>query len=436
MSATNKPIRRIISTGRSASLFAGVLLLGWAFATPTSAAIITSGDVSPGPVGTQPNPWSPGLLAVGINNSGSLTVTNGSVVNTTSSYIALNTGSTASFLFSGPGTRWNNIAALTVGNSGVATAVIEDGALVDIGGTVIMGDSTAGTTVLIGSTNSSNPATLRIAADLYLGGDSAGPAGGTAMLTVATGGLLQTLGQTYVYTGSSIDPGSNSFESGGVQLKGGNLTGTAPLSVLNLEKSGTVSGSGTVNANTYLGSGGLIVGDPGEILVVDGTLAGSGTLEGVVFGGSLGIGDPLTNLLGNPLTIDRVVGSIIFHDVTVSPNTVFDFGVHGTTLNDFDQLVLTGSDTLDGIAQIAFVQAFVPAATDTFQLVDIQSGSNSSGWFSEVYTPPYWHLDHTGLLYHQTPEPRSIFLVLIGLVLLSCQRTLLSVHSRRADPRA
>ena len=397
------------------------------------SAIITSGDVNPGPPGTHPDPWSPGLLAVGIGSDGSLTVNNGSTLNTTTSFIALNTGSNASFHFSGPGTTWNNVAALTVGDAGVATAVIEDGALVHIGGTVVMGDSTVGTTVRIGSTIHNHPAKLRIDDDLYLGGGASGPAGGTAVVTLTQGGLLQTSGKTYVYTGSSIDPGPNTLESGGIELAGGNLTGTTPLSLLNLEKTGTVSGSGAINSNIYLGSNGLIHGDPGETLSVDGTLAGSGTLQGVVFGGSLGIGEPLTNLLGSPLTVDRVVGSIIFHDVTVSPNTIFEFGVHGTTLNDFDQLLLTGSDTLDGIAQIAFVRGFEPAITDTFQLVDIRSDSNSSGWFSQVYAPPNWQLNRDGLLYYQTPEPQAIFLALIGLTLLTCRRTLLSARSRRAD---
>ena len=65
------------------------------------AAIITNGDVSPGPIGTQPDPWNAGLLAVGISGNGSLIVNNGSVLNTTTSFVALNNGSAASFLFSG-----------------------------------------------------------------------------------------------------------------------------------------------------------------------------------------------------------------------------------------------------------------------------------------------------------------------------------------------
>ena len=396
-------------------------------------AIVTSGDVSPGPPGPKPNPWNPGLLAVGISGDGSLTVNNGSVLNTTTAYVALNTGSSASFQLSGPGSTWNNSGSLTLGDSGIANAVIEDGALVHIGGSVTMGDSAAGTTVLIGSLNSSNPATLQIDDDLYLGGGATGPSGGSATLTIGQGGRLETSGQTYVYTGSSIDPGPNSFESGGVNLAGGNLLGTDSLSLLNLQKTGNVSGYGSIISNIHLGSNGLINGDPGEALIVDGTLAGSGTLQGVIFGGSLGIGEPLTNLLGSPLTIDRVVGSIVFRDVTVSPNTVFDFGVHGTGLDEFDKLLLTGSDNLDGIAQIEFVQGFVPDPSDTFQLVERQSGSNSSGWFSEVYTPSNWLLNRNGLLYYQTPEPTTLMISLIGLAVIGCCRRIFSGCSRRAD---
>lgn len=395
------------------------------------AAIITNGNVSPGPIGTQPDPWNAGLLAVGISGNGSLIVNNGSVLNTTTSFVALNNGSAASFLFSGPGTTWNNISTLSVGDSGIATAVIEDGALVDIGSTVIMGNNTAGTTVLIGSTNSSNPATLRVGTNLYLGGNSAGPNGGTAAVTVATGGLLQTLGQTYIYTGSSIDPGPGGLTSSGIQLNGGKLTSTSPLSTLNLDNTGDITGSGTIDVNVYMGANGLIDGGSGEALMIDGTIAGSGTIQGAVLGGNIGVGDPITNLLGDPLTVDRIAGSLVFHDVIVSAATVFDFGIHGTNSNGFDQLVLTGDDHLAGIAQIAFVQGFEPDLADTFQLINFQAESSTSGWFSSIAAPGNWHLSQEGLLYH-TPEPGAALIALLGCMFLCCQQRILTLRLRRS----
>jgi hypothetical protein len=318
-----------------------------------------------------------------------------------------------------------------VGDSGVATAVIEDGALVDIGGTVIMGDSAAGTTVLIGSTNSSNPATLRVGANLYLGGSSTGPAGGTAAVTVATGGRLETLGQTYIYTGSSIDPGLGGLNSSGIQLNGGKLTSTSPLSTLNLDNTGDITGSGTIDVNVYMGANGLIDGGPGEALMIDGTIAGSGTIQGAVLGGNIGVGDPITNLLGDPLTVDRIAGSLVFHDVIVSTATVFDFGIHGTTNSGFDQLVLTGDDHLAGIAQIAFVHGFEPDLADTFQLIDFQAESSTTGWFSSIAAPGNWHLSQEGLLYH-TPEPGAALIALLGCMFLWCQQRKLTLRLRRS----
>ena len=46
--------------------------------------------------------------------------------------------------------------------------------------------------------------------------------------------------------------------------------------------------------------------------MVDATIAASGTLQGVLFGGSLGFDEPLTNLDGSPLKIDPVSGSVVF----------------------------------------------------------------------------------------------------------------------------
>ena len=132
----------------------GILAVSLLVVAPGQCAIITTGDVSPGPPGPKPDPWNPGLLAVGISTDGSLTLNNGSVLNTATAYVAWNLGSSASFQLSGTGTTWNNAGSLTLGDSGVASAVIEDGALVHIGGSVTMGDSAVGTTVLIGSLNS------------------------------------------------------------------------------------------------------------------------------------------------------------------------------------------------------------------------------------------------------------------------------------------
>jgi T5SS/PEP-CTERM-associated repeat protein len=388
---------------------------------PAVATIVVTGDISPGPPGTQSDPWNAGLLAIGISAPGSLLIDNGSRVNSTTAYLALGGDSTASLTMHGESTLWNNTGPLNIGDDGTATVSIEEGATIESAGTTIVGKTSPNNYVTITSLSGDFTSTMRIGGDLYLGGGPTGPAGGTATIDIGTGGQLEIFGGTYVYHGSTIDPGPGGLISSGVQLLGGNITGTQPTSVLNLNHSGTVSGWGSLNINTYLGTGGLIAGDPASDLYFNGNLTGTGTIQGVTVGGSIGIGEPLTNLLGDPLTVDRIVGSIIFHDVTVSPNTIFDFGIHGDTINDFDQLVITGPDRIDGVANIAFIEGFLPDVADTFQLITMGSQSNATGWFSEVIAPPNWQLDPTGLLYH-TPEPGAALLALLGCMLLCCRR--------------
>ena len=281
----------------------------------------------------------------------------------------------------GFGTSWTNSGQVTIGGGGTATAVIENGAVIDIGGTVVVGNSSPDNTVDIRTASGGQRATLRVQGNLYLGGDAGGPSGGEGIITIDAGGDLEIVGGTYIYHGSSIDPGPGSLVSSGIQLNGGKLTSTSPLSTLNLDNTGDITGSGTIDVNVYMGTNGLINGDPGEALMIDATLAGSGTIQGAVLGGNVGVGDPITNLLGDPLTVDRIAGSLVFHDVIVSSNTVFDFGIHDTTNTGFDQLVLIGDDHLAGIAQIAFVYGFARTRPIRFSLLTLPQGRVRRGGF-------------------------------------------------------
>ena len=75
--------------------------------------------------------------------------------------------------------------------------------------------------------------------------------------------------------------------------------------------------------------------------MVDATIAASGALQGVLFGGSLSFGEPPTNLVGSPLIIDTVGGSVVFQDAAVGPDTLFDLRIQDTALDEFDHLPLT-----------------------------------------------------------------------------------------------
>ena len=102
-------------------------------------AIFTPGKVRPGSPEARSKLWNPELLAVGVSSDASLTVNNKSMLNTTTAEVALNTGSSARFQLSGPGSIWNNIRPINIENSGVADTLIEDDARVHIGGSVTIG---------------------------------------------------------------------------------------------------------------------------------------------------------------------------------------------------------------------------------------------------------------------------------------------------------
>ena len=75
---------------------------------------------------------------------------------------------------------------------------------------------------------------------------------------------------------------------------------------------------------------------------------------------------------------------------------------------------------LDGVMNVSFIDGFVPAESDTFQLIDLGTAT-VTGWFSTVTTPAGWSLNTSGLLY-AVPEPSTLLLALIGLALLPRRR--------------
>ena len=135
-----------------------------------------------------------------------------------------------------------------------------------------------------------------------------------------------------------------------------------------------------------------------------GHVSGSGTLSGTALFGDLNIGS-------SP-------GVVILENTTLLASSTTTFEVKGADSNQVAQLILVGSVTLDGTAQITF-DNFTSDPADTFQRIDLTNGAASS-WFSSVVAPERWRLPSDGLL--TVPEPTSFVLVLIGLVLLPLRR--------------
>jgi len=388
------------------------------------ATIITTGDVEPGPPGVQADPWSVGLLNVALSSDGGMTIDGGSHVYSNSSYLGYASGANATLSITGPGSTLDTSGTITIGDSGTADATINSGGTISSGGNTFVGINSPGNTVIVEGASGGMDATMAVGGSLYLGGGTSGPSGGTADVTIGTGGTLTASAGTYVYHGSHLNIGQDNLTSNGVTLAGGSLSGNSSTSRLNLDHSGTVSGWGNIDVDVYMGSGGLIDGDLASWLQISGTLFGSGTIRKANL-----LESSLTSTLaiGDHFNGSSLAGSLIFDDVQVDPGTTLHFGIHGTSASAYDRLTLTGQDTIDGIAQISFLDGFIPDPSDTFQIIDAFSAESVAGWFGEVYAPSYWHLDNTGLLYYSVPEPSGLLIILFGC-LLFCRRRRLPVE--------
>ena len=90
------------------------------------ASVITTGDVNPGPSGTQPDAWIlGGNLCVAEESNGTLNISDGGVVNDSSAVIGDAPGATGVAMVTGSGSQWNNSGILFVDISGNGTLNVE-----------------------------------------------------------------------------------------------------------------------------------------------------------------------------------------------------------------------------------------------------------------------------------------------------------------------
>ena len=224
---------------------------------------------------------------------------------------------------------------------------------------------------------------------------------------VSVTSALDVDGSVQVDTGGNLSVMSASFTAADINMQGGALHGS--LFGINLDEIGDVSGYGRLFGDVDLGASGAIAGS-GAGLELFGHVSGSGTISG-------------TTLFGN-LDIGSSPGAITLEDVTLSAAGTTTFEVGGTTLADYDRILLAGGVMLDGVMNVSFMDGFMPAESDTFQLIDLGTAT-VTGWFSSVNTPAGWSLSASGSLYNNStavPEPAAILLALFGLALLPRRR--------------
>lgn len=249
----------------------------------------------------------------------------------------------------------------------------------------------------------------------------------------------------------AVAPGSGTATSFSGVISGSGGVAKSGAGSLELTGANTYSGATTVTAGTLALPNGL--GSAGAAITVTAgaELSGSGTI-GRTLNNSGHVRGP--NEAGKILTL----GDDLFDDVTgpgsYSGNILFgaDFSpgssaaqvslenaafAPGARLllelggkvagSDYDQLLASGTVTLDGVLLVSLIGGYTPNVGDSFTLI---RAASILGSYSIVQLPTltdaYWQIEQTPTLFSilAVPEPGTAGLLLLGLVALRfCSRT-------------
>jgi T5SS/PEP-CTERM-associated repeat protein len=249
-----------------------------------------------------------GLLSVGTNGAGTLTIANGGAVSNTDGFIGFATGSQGAVTVTGAGSIWTNSGALFLGRFGAGAMTIANGGTVNVGGG-------AGTVFVANQAGSTG--TLSIGA---VPGDPAAAPGilNAAALSFGTGiGNLN-----FNHTATNYVFATPISGNGAVQQNG---PGTTILSATSTYTGATAVNAGTLIVDGSIASSSLTTVSSGA------TLGGSGTVGSTIInsGGAFAPGPS-----GAPGTM-TVAGNLAFQSgalyvVQVNPTTATTTNVSGT----------------------------------------------------------------------------------------------------------
>jgi outer membrane autotransporter protein len=275
--------------------------------------------------------WDNDTLYVGVDGKGSLTVTNGGAVsNEAAGFVGYSSGAQGDALITGSGSSWISKGNLNIGYAGTGTLTIADGAMVTaasgVGSTDIGSISGSTGTINIGAAASERAvAAGTLESAMLLFGRGAGslvfnhtglPDGSALDFTPGIAGHGSILHEN----GNTILNGDNSGFTGETEVTGGEMTvadrlgGSALVRGGSLQVNGLfggdveasytgrVTGSGTIEGRLTLSSGGILSGQQGLSLAIDGDLRlDAGSTIGVALGG---ISSPALFDVGGNLTLD------------------------------------------------------------------------------------------------------------------------------------
>ena len=201
--------------------------------------------------------------------------------------------------------------------------------------------------------------TLNSAGTLGIG-SSAGISSSGANGNITTPNLVFSTGANYVYNGSTNQATGNGLPTPVKSLTIAN-TGVAGSNTVTLGSNVTATGGVTVSSGVLGSNGGSTTAITGTVTVSSGATVAPGSSAGTLS-----------------------TGNITFQ---TSSNLSVELG--GTTAGTgYDQLVTSGTASLNGTLNVSFINSFVPSSGNTFTII---SGART-GTFSSVV----WPVGYTG----------------------------------------
>lgn len=319
--------------------------------------------------------WSASAISIGgaSGSIGHLTITNGAVVSSFISDMAVQAGSTATVVVDGAGSTWNAGTNLVVGGDGDATLDIKNGGKL-VSDSPAVGLGTGSGKITIDGAGSSWAST----GDFISGQGQITVSAGATMSTMTLAGspvpvssvigVLPGLESKILITGA----GSSWTTDGNIFLGG------IPNSVNHGSGSLVVTNGATVDVNGGLGTVFVGTGDgPGSSLIVDSTLNGrvSVNTDGRL-GGSGTIGNTAvfgTIAPGNSIGTLNVAGNL-----TMQAGSTYE--VEANAAGQADKIVATGSATINGGTVKVLAGAGTYAPSTTYTIINASGGVSGNGF--------------------------------------------------------
>ncbi|MBI2753524.1 MAG: filamentous hemagglutinin N-terminal domain-containing protein [Betaproteobacteria bacterium] len=294
-----------------------------------------------------------GNVSVAANTTGAV-----SLINTNAAGINLAASSVGGALSLTSGGPITQTGALTVGGASTLSAGANPITLTNAGN-----DFTGAVSL---SNSGTNNVSITDANAITIGSSTVGGSFDiTATSVLFSGGLSVN---NYSFTGGTYTLSTGTYNLGGTTTVVGAATVVASGATINAS-GGTINVSGVLNS----GTSSLSVGTLNVLL--GGTLSGTGTIIGNV-NNSAGTVSP-----GASPGILTISGNYVH-----GPSGVLDMQIGGTIAgSQYDQLVVSGTTTLGGTLNTTLINGFVPAAGNTFTL--IQSSGALTGTFGTIVQP-------------------------------------------------